>query len=587
MDTEIRNVLPPVDIPPAPPTPPRSLPKISPKYFYLLIGLILTTTIFATGYVLGNLKTGNMSIDESLPTPAPSSFPETTITPSSPSITDAPPKTSGEVSWLPKPKELSKMDIFVPNNKSEYVYRYSEAKFFQTGTLADQSQLINVYLPTEGMGVFNTIFRLTQSPSGTISFIDQGEYSQWTNLKGVLKSDITVSPYKLRDLDPPPIIVHNKYSFTRGYAYHEPFSSLKSPKLIKDTEYGSIYAVYSEERDGLPGMRGRLFYLRLRDDTLYTYTYNFPSFSDDRIPGVTWSDGSYNKTQFKTNLRVTCGANGAGTDVIRDNLALITNRQEVGKLTTGEAIYQVKDKDNPIIKELYSSYKSGRDYPSAPPVLDIDRYVQSRNHFLVLDEFGDWQLLISQDYSPMAECGKPVIYLYPTKPTDFTVKVGADVTVSEPSYNPATGWIGTAYPDGRLVVEGKDYSSLFWEGKGWGEYADLSQTGVVIRSSQVKNTLISQLKHMNLNDREIADFLDFWLPRIPSTNYVRLTWLQTPEMNRLAPLSTSFKPDTSIRVFLEFEGLDQYKAIKPQKLVKTPRKGFTLVEWGGLLIKLK
>ena len=41
------------------------------------------------------------------------------------------------------------------------------------------------------------------------------------------------------------------------------------------------------------------------------------------------------------------------------------------------------------------------------------------------------------------------------------------------------------------------------------------------------------------------------------------------------------KPETSIRVFMDFYGLDKVTTIPDQVLPKTERKGFTLVEWGG------
>lgn len=91
------------------------------------------------------------------------------------------------------------------------------------------------------------------------------------------------------------------------------------------------------------------------------------------------------------------------------------------------------------------------------------------------------------------------------------------------------------------------------------------------------------MKEMGLSDKEIADFKEFWLPKMPATPYVRLSWLLTPEMDTLAPLAVSPKPDSSIRVFLDFEGLNSKIDIAPQVLPHYERKGFTLVEWGGLL----
>ena len=72
---------------------------------------------------------------------------------------------------------------------------------------------------------------------------------------------------------------------------------------------------------------------------------------------------------------------------------------------------------------------------------------------------------------------------------------------------------------------------------------------------------------------------------MPSTPYVRLTWFGTQQLNALAPLYVTPKPDTMIRIFLDFEGLKNPTQIKPQTLSAIPRKGFTLVEWGGLLRK--
>ena len=51
------------------------------------------------------------------------------------------------------------------------------------------------------------------------------------------------------------------------------------------------------------------------------------------------------------------------------------------------------------------------------------------------------------------------------------------------------------------------------------------------------------------------------------------------------PLKVSPKPDTVIRVFMDFKPLDKKIEIKEQKLTKQTRKGFTIVEWGGSLIK--
>jgi len=79
--------------------------------------------------------------------------------------------------------------------------------------------------------------------------------------------------------------------------------------------------------------------------------------------------------------------------------------------------------------------------------------------------------------------------------------------------------------------------------------------------------------------------MEYRLPKLPQSPYVQLTWLGTADMDQLAPLKVSPKPDTSIRIFLDFVGLERPVSLIPQKLSAPERRGFTLVEWGGLLVK--
>ena len=50
-------------------------------------------------------------------------------------------------------------------------------------------------------------------------------------------------------------------------------------------------------------------------------------------------------------------------------------------------------------------------------------------------------------------------------------------------------------------------------------------------------------------------------------------------------LSISPKPDTLIRIMMEYKPLNKKTKVNEQKLQKVDRKGFTAVEWGGTEIK--
>ena len=55
------------------------------------------------------------------------------------------------------------------------------------------------------------------------------------------------------------------------------------------------------------------------------------------------------------------------------------------------------------------------------------------------------------------------------------------------------------------------------------------------------------------------------------------------EINEDMPIEISVKPDTVIRVRMIFKCMSSYLDVKEQTLIPAPeRKGFTVVEWGGI-----
>ena len=50
------------------------------------------------------------------------------------------------------------------------------------------------------------------------------------------------------------------------------------------------------------------------------------------------------------------------------------------------------------------------------------------------------------------------------------------------------------------------------------------------------------------------------------------------------PLIITPKPDTLIRINMEYMPLDEIVEIKEQQLTKVERKGYTVVEWGGTTV---
>lgn len=174
---------------------------------------------------------------------------------------------------------------------------------------------------------------------------------------------------------------------------------------------------------------------------------------------------------------------------------------------------------------------------------------------------------------------KPVIYLYPEKETEVSVKVGnadLELTCTYPAYN--DGWKVTAAPDGALSADGKTYRYLYWEGEGAANW-DFTE-GFCVAVKDTAAFLEDSLAKLGLNQKEANEFIVYWLPRMQENAY-NLVSFQKENYDAAAPLTVEPAPDTLIRVFMVYKPLGEAVAVKPQELSAPERRGFTVVEWGG------
>jgi len=296
---------------------------------------------------------------------------------------------------------------------------------------------------------------------------------------------------------------------------------------------------------------------------------------------ITWNDGAKNQYFFDPGAGLAgCGSPGSYVVPIDDISQKI---QPTGVTDAGDKIYGFKNINDPVLLYFYH-YWGGKVYDNSyPQPVSVQSWYADHPVIVYKNSLGDYTILLNEKYGMTGGCGKPVIYLYPTKTTNVSIQVGASITKSEPHYD--NGWQVQASPNGTLkTANGSTYESLFWEGTGHGNYPTIDK-GFVVAQSDLSNSLKSDIKQLGLNEKESADFLAFWLPKMPTTPYVRLSWFTTDQMNELAPLVILPRPDTAIRIFLDFQGLNNKISLPVQKLTTIQRKGFTVVEWGGLLRK--
>ena len=321
--------------------------------------------------------------------------------------------------------------------------------------------------------------------------------------------------------------------------------------------------------------------LRLKNGEYVQYALNIPFFTNDRIPQIIWDDKTDNTVDYQPRV---IGGCGAATILDVPASLSITDLTPAGKTRNNETIYTYKNKNHPYLKTAYESWQAW-DSGSNMIKPDYAEFIKIRPFFFWEDPFGRIVRWSRVDLVPQAECGKPVVYLYPETTQQVSVKLGGniEVTKSEPAYN--NGWSVTAEPNGTLTTaDGKTFPYLYWDGNG-ASY-ETPKSGFVIASRNLPMILREKLLQLGLNDNEIKDFSDFWIPYLVKSPYALISFVPQAEWNKAAPLAISPAPETVIRVFMDWKPLSQPIDIPEQILPPKPiRTGFTAVEWGGLLYK--
>ncbi len=335
-------------------------------------------------------------------------------------------------------------------------------------------------------------------------------------------------------------------------------------------------------------------YVRLPDGTFLTYRLRIPFMVEratgEHIASIVWNDGSHNTNGYSEYEAGGCGFTSLR---IHNDFTLVNNPEFklVGKVTPGfegggdARIYEYRNANTVLLKELYESGRAGYEYRHPDVQLTYDAFVAMHPIIFWQDPFGRVYELHNDEFLPAAECGKPVIYLYPeqTQRVNVQVQPVGGFSVTEPLY-PTGGWNVIAEPSGRLTDtrDNKNWSYLFWEGHG--SIVGTPETrGFVVARAEVPAFLERTLTSFGLNAQERKDFSEFWTPRMQRAPYYFVTFYDNALMDRIAPLRVTPRPDTTIRILMDYKPLTERKTVEPLPITTPSRDGFTVVEWGGVL----
>lgn len=414
------------------------------------------------------------------------------------------------------------------------------------------------------------------------------ETAYWTEdekekLVGRLLIDTTTV---IADITPEEFVKAGKVSLVfAGVGKHvlfpEPTGDELTGALVGTLENGTkVYRVTSKT-----GATTDLFSSTGPDGRISIYDIDIPFWHSSELvktPYLIWNDGSVNEGEYLKSESLGCGYRPTNT---RDDV-LMSDLEMAGTFLSANgtvgSVYEYKEWSKDDLESEFNIWKNGLELGEGDEAWD--QFISSHAIFFYQDELDRIIMFRSSSIDAGAECGKPVIYLYPEVETNIEVKLELEggFSITEPEYK--DGWRVTAKPDGTLInlEDGVEYPYLFWEGNG-GIYVPPSNYWVVAKDD-VPTFLVDTLAELGLNERETADFMEFWAPRMEASPWYKISFYGTNVMNLIAPLEISKNPDTLLRVLMDYEELDAPIAENPITLPRTPeRNGFTVIEWGGVL----
>ena len=175
---------------------------------------------------------------------------------------------------------------------------------------------------------------------------------------------------------------------------------------------------------------------------------------------------------------------------------------------------------------------------------------------------------------------KPIIYLYPTQETKVQVKLWTPENLSHtyPKYNSESWRNVVAQPNGDLkdMNTWRKLYALYREWKN--ETSTNFDEWFVVKWEDIIPFLEEKLAILWLNEREAEEFIVYWLPQMEDNAYNLIRFETKEEQDENMPLNITPKPDTVIRVMMDWKAIDEPVKISEQQLETPERSWFTVVE---------
>ena len=94
------------------------------------------------------------------------------------------------------------------------------------------------------------------------------------------------------------------------------------------------------------------------------------------------------------------------------------------------------------------------------------------------------------------------------------------------------------------------------------------------------------LPRYGLRGEEITDFTEYWIEDMDEAPYYAVSFVEQSIIDELSPLSIDKEPDVVMRILMTAQPLERPIKLNAPQLPEIPeRRGFTVVEWGGTILR--
>ena len=252
-------------------------------------------------------------------------------------------------------------------------------------------------------------------------------------------------------------------------------------------------------------------------------------------------------------------------------------------------------KDNCNVDFTYRFMDIYTGNPRIMPVLDGDYDKSNLTNavavgvfYIILPKDSSFRILATWvNYSDHGEhdtyvAKKPIVYFYPEKEMDLTVKFVDEerLITTYPKYN--DGWNIHLKEDGTFTSGDSDreYYALYFDEIA--NYICDFKEGFYVTKDNAISFLEEKMDYIGFNNHEVNEFIMYWLPVLENNEKSLVYFEQTDERNNESPLEFSTNPDTLIRTIIHIKKVDEEVDIPKQELIHYDRNGFVVTEWGGV-----